>query len=396
MKILISHKIIGFFFYIFIIAMGFSSTGNGFYNNYNLTMYMFFILLPLFFIYYRAMLEYLDVKLFFLILLMLFLFSISSFITPFQDKFQVWSRLLGIIACILLGFFSNILLKDKKISFDGINKSLVLIGVIHVFVLLLMWVKITDPFSYNWVESLYFFTNIRHLSDLLSICYFSSVFLFFLKNKYYNFLYLIFSILILSTILWSGSRAAYFGVFMGWLFILFYKRFNVKYLYTFLFSTIVSIYFSTLFSVKSTALGFFSSYHRSINGSPNQISSSRLDLYNQIFNNYLIRPIWGYGGEAIRNLNIMLGDLKIGQAHNAILQILIEYGFLGVLVVLVVLVFILIKILKIFHQTQFFCLVMLVNIIFSAFLNGGAYYIIILGFFTIFLSLACVREKNDV
>ncbi len=393
MNRLVSNRVISIFFYFFIFFMCFTSTGSAFYNNFNLSIYILYLLLPLSFIYRSYFLQYLNSKMVFFLGLMLIVFFISSLISPIDEKVQVWGRFFGIIVSIFLGYLAYIFYQIKLISFQGVNYVLAWAGLVHVFILLYMWLTVPDPFYYNWVEGLYFFTNIRHLADLLSICYFSSLILFYITVNKSKYLYLLFSLLLLAAIFWSGSRAAYFGILMGWLFLICYQKLKKEYLINFLVSIALGIYLSTLFHVISPSLGFFKSFYRSVNGNVNSISSSRLDLYQQILEAYLLRPFWGYGGEAVRSLNIMQGEKQIGQAHNAVLQILIDYGFVGLLFSSVFFLFVIMRMIKKIELTQLFCLVIIINIIFAALLNGGAYYILTLALLSIFMGMACAKEK---
>lgn len=396
MKINNQNKILGYIYLFLVFVLGMSSTGSAFYNNYNPTVYILYFILPFLFFYKHEVFDGINAKLTILLLVMISLFAISSFISPLKEAYEIWWRLIGITVCIVFGYVSKILLDLKAISFISINKVLTVIGMLHVIVLLYMWNTVDNPFTYNWVENLYFFTNVRHLADLLSICYFSAFFLFLLDKSPIKYLYLIFSITILTSILWSGSRAAYLGIFMAWavLFILLnQKRFFIG--ITSL-SLISAVYISTFFNVASPSLGFFRSLHRSVQGDANQISSSRLDLYQQIFDWFLLRPFWGYGGEAVRNLKVFLGEQQIGQAHNVVLQILIEYGLIGFITTTVIIVVIFRQMITRKTKIKIMCLAMLFNIFGASLLNGGAYYIVIIALFSVFVGIAYSEDNSHV
>ncbi|MCU4493868.1 O-antigen ligase family protein [Acinetobacter guillouiae] len=396
MKINNQNKIVGYIYLFLVFVLGVSSTGSAFYNNYNPTVYMLYFILPFLFFYKHEVFDGINAKLTILLLAMISLFAISSLISPLKEAYEIWWRLIGITVCIVLGYIAKILLDLKAISFISINRVLTVIGMLHVAVLLYMWNTVDNPFTYNWVENLYFFTNVRHLADLLSICYFSAFFLFLLDKSPIKYLYLILSIIILTSILWSGSRAAYLGIFMAWavLFILLnQKRFFIG--ITSL-SLISAVYLSTFFNVASPSLGFFRSLHRSVQGNANQISSSRLDLYQQIFDWFILSPFWGYGGEAVRNLKVFLGEQQIGQAHNVVLQILIEYGLIGFIATTVVIVVIFRQMITRKTKIKIMCLTMLFNIFGASLLNGGAYYIIIIALFAVFVGIAYSEDDHLV
>ncbi len=396
MKINNRNQITGGVYLLLLFILGFSSTGSAFYNNYNPTVYMFYFILPFLFFYKKEVVEHINYKLAIVLLIMMCFFTISSLISPLNDLFEIWWRLIGIITCIILGYITKILLDLKSISFICINQLLTVIGVGHVIVLLYMWNTISDPFNYNWVENLYFFTNIRHLADLLSICYFSALFLFLINKKPIKYFYLILSIIILSSVFWSGSRAAYLGIFIAWSALFIYLNQKKLFIFIISLSFTIAVYISTFFNVASPSLGFFRSFHRSVQGNANEISSSRLDLYQQIFNWFLLRPCWGYGGEAVRNLKVFLGEQQIGQAHNAVLQILIEYGLIGFIATTAVVVVIFKKIITQKNKIKIMCIAMLLNIFGASLLNGGAYYIIIIALFSVFVAIAYSEEDYDI
>ena len=396
MKMDCKNQIVGVLFLFLLLVLGFSSTGSAFYNNYNPTIYMIYFILPFLFFYKNEIINYLNFKILSIFFIMFSLFGISSIISPIQDIYEIWWRLVGIIVCSLFGYITKILLDIKAISFTGINNCLAIIGLIHVGFLLYLWNITDNPFTYNWVENLYFFTNIRHLADLLSICYFATFFLFLINKEFVKYLYFIFSIVLLSCIFWSGSRAAYVGILMAWFVLFIHLNKKNLLIYAILFSFFTSVYVSTFFNVASPSLGFFSSLHSSAKGSVNQLSSSRLDLYHQVFDWFLLRPYWGYGGEAVRNLKIFLGTQQIGQAHNLILQILIEYGLIGLSITMIVLIVILNKTMIKNNKIKTMCLAMFFNIFGASLLNGGAYYIIIIAFFSIFVGLVYSEDSHHV
>lgn len=396
MKINNPNKIVGYIYLFLLFILGFSSTGSTFYNNYNPTIYMFYFILPFLFFYKREVVDSLNFKLIFIFSVMLSFFSISNLISPFTESNEIWWKLIGITICLILGYVTKILLDLKAISFNSINRVLTVIGVVHVIVLLYIWNTVDNPFTYDWVKDLHFFTNIRHLADLLSICYFSALFLFLFNKSYAKYFYLLLSIIILSCILWSGSRAAYLGIFMAWGVLFIYSNQKRFFIAITSLSLIVAVYISTLFNVASPSLGFFRSVHRSVQGDANQISSSRLDLYQQIFDWFLLRPFWGYGGEAVRNLEISLGEHQIDQAHNSILQILIEYGLIGFIVTAVVIVVILRRMITRKNKIKIMCLAMLFNIFGASLLNGGAYYIVIIALFAVFVGIAYSEDDSYV
>lgn len=69
-----------------------------------------------------------------------------------------------------------------------------------------------DPYFYDWVYQIGFFGNIRYVTILTSIGLICSLYLMLKANHLKKLLFLILSTLIMSFILWSGTRSVYIGL----------------------------------------------------------------------------------------------------------------------------------------------------------------------------------------
>nr|WP_277606583.1 O-antigen ligase family protein [Acinetobacter higginsii] len=208
----------------------------------------------------------------------------------------------------------------------------------------------------------------------MSICFFCSLFLIDFYEKYvFKVIFIVISIFILTFLLWSGSRTAYVGVSIGLIFYLYFLKKNNSY-----FLTVFMIFCSTLISLCFTtnhpSLGIFRAYAQ-LGNNVDHFSSGRLAIYEKLLEYFSYHPIWGYGGEAVRQLNVY-GRV---QAHNSVLQILIEFGLVG-LVGCIILFY------RFFSEFNFkgmplkeiFIMALLLNVFVSSLFNGGAYYGVIL------------------
>lgn len=380
--------IINLLMIIILLFIGFGSYSNGFANNINIAYSFLYLFCVVLMFNGEDLVFGLEKKKFVIITLMFFSFSLSCFYSNFDS--EIWYRLFCIFSSIFLGYVLYVVFKKNIIDFYGVNFILGLIGLVHVFVLLFTWFSVSDPENYNWVTGIPFFSNIRHLADFISICFFSALFVFiFSNNKKVKFLYLMISVFILACILWSGSRAAYVSVFFSSLIIFFrLNKYNKIYLLSiFSFAIISSLFFKT----NNPYLGILRSFSHSFNGSVNQVSTGRFELYKEVLVWFSYKPLLGYGGEAVRLLN--LGFL---QAHNSVLQILIEFGFIGFIFVLTIFYIFYRDFKKTkLNNKQIFCISIVVNIIVASFFNGGAYYVVTMSLMCLYLAGLYLEKNKD-
>lgn len=380
-----------------LLFIGFGSVGaNGFYNNLSI-VYSFIYLFILTIIYFHKEIFYnLNTNNTLYICMMFLGFLVSCSLSNLKDDFYNWMRLFFIFASVVFGYFSYILLKEKVIGFKLINQMLALIGIGHVLILLKIWFSLPQPENFNWVNGLYFFNNIRHLTDFISICFLSSLILFSTSEKFWTkFFWILCSVIILSCIFWTGSRAAYIGLFFAIIYYVVFRKGFFKNISLVGSIVLVSMWLSTLFNVNNSSLGLFRSVTRSVGDSVNQVSSGRLNVYHTVFEWFTYHPIWGNGGEAVRQIGIYHGQQKLAQAHNSILQILVEFGIVGLISVILVLY-------RIYGDFKFsnlninqnFSIVILINIAVSSFFNGGAYYVVTMSLFCLFLAVLYVENQK--
>ncbi|WP_278396708.1 O-antigen ligase family protein [Acinetobacter venetianus] len=373
-------SIVGYFFYFYIFILSFIVGKVSFESNFNTSYSVIYLVVFLIFFYgkdfFSSIFSCNNRYIFFLILV----FSISSFSTPL-DFFKSMIGLFKIYSIVLFGFVSYFLIGRNIVDIYKVFFCISMSGIVHVLIVLWMWFTLPDPKNYDWVSGLYFSNNIRNFADYMSISFFCSFVLMIRSDeKIFKFLFGFVSFFILACIFWSGSRTAYIGVFFGLLFVFYYFSSFKLYVQTSLI-IIFSVLSSFLFLTNHSSLGFFRAYYK-LQVSVNEISSGRLAVYKDVLEYFSYYPIFGYGGEAVKQLSIY----GRAQAHNNILQILIEYGVVG-------LIFVFILSFKFFmdfyhckkSNIEIFSITIIVNIVFASFFNGGFYYAIILIFICLFL-----------
>lgn len=396
LSIKLKNNITRIMFILTLLVIGFGSLGGGTYNNYNISISFLYFFIFFICFYRQEIGKHINRKLFLAILGMFCLFLISCLFPTFNNYMDIWGRYYALLSCVLFAYCTYILLVKKKINFLSIIKMLATIGFIHVAVLLWTWFSVPHPERYNWVNGLYFFPNIRHLVDFLSICFLCALFMFFQQKKtsVEKSIGWIFSIVILACIFWSGSRAAYIGLLPSVLLLIWHYKKNYLSVAGFVLIFLIALYLPSFFNVSSKDLGFSQAIHRSTQGTVEQASTGRFYLYKQVFEWFSYHPIWGNGAEAMTQMEIYIGGLIVFQAHNSILQILVDFGLMGLLGVLYVFYVVLNDLKgKKLNDKQFFSLVIIINIMTAALFNGGAYYVVTISLMCLFIAIIYSEEK---
>lgn len=382
------EKIVAICFYLVIFFIGFGSTGSGVYNNNMISSALWIYLAAFLLFFYQTIVDFYQKSLAIPILIMLTSFLISCYFSDLDDKSQNWARFYAIFFCVLFGYFSYISMTIKIIKLIDIIKLLAFIGGIHVLVLLYMWCSSSNPSDYNWVSGLYFFSHIRHLADFLSICFFAAFFLTVDSKRTAKLWWTSLTIILLSVIIWSGSRAAYVSVLFGVLCLLFFEKDKIQYSLKLLVIVVISAYISSFFDVNNSGLGGARVLGGDAYKSLDHYSSNRITLYQEVLEYYLIKPLWGHGGDAVSQLGVSNGLYPVLQAHNSILQILIEFGAIGLLCVLGVLFKVIFDLKRMqLNQYQIFSVSVIVNILVASLFNGGAYYVVTISLMCFFIAV---------
>lgn len=375
--------------------ISFRGVGKGIESNISITSSFLFLFLLFFLFYFRDSLKFLDKKKLTSIAFIFFILILSNLFSDYLYNKISWFRLYNIYSCFFLGFITYYFLIKKIIVFSNIIKIVSLLCLTHVFILIIYWFLLDNPRSHNWLMSLPFFNHIRNLTDFLSIGFFCTIFIFQKSIKLKKYVWYFVSIVILSVIVWSGSRTAYFSILLSYLLWLSWVENKIKNLFSFILSIFLAIIFSLLFKVEQSGLGFLRSISRSYTNSLNGISSGRLDIYLKCIDLFFNKPLFGLGGEAVFLSNIHAGTLHITQAHNSIIQVLIEFGVIGFFA-LCYLFYNFFSELKssIIKNEQKICVVVILNIFLASLTNGGFYYVPTISLLSIFI--ACLYFlKND-
>lgn len=396
LSIKLKNNITRIMFILTLLVIGFGSLGGGTYNNYNISISFLYFFIFFICFYRQEIGKHINRKLFLAILGMFCLFLISCLFPTFNNYVDIWGRYYALLSCVLFAYCTYILLVKKKVNFLSIIKILAIIGFIHVAVLLGTWFSVPHPERHNWVNGLFFFPNIRHLVDFLTICFLCALGLFFFQSEksLEKMIWWLISLVILACIFWSGSRAAYIGLLPSVLLLIWHYKKNYLSIVGCILIFLMALYLPSFFDTSSKDLGFSQAIHRSTQGSVEQASTGRFDLYKQVFEWFSYHPFWGNGAEAMTQMDIYIGGLIVFQAHNSILQILVEFGVMGLVGVLYVFYVLLNDFKgKKLNDKQFFSLVTIINIMTAALFNGGAYYVVTISLMCLFIAIMYSEEK---
>lgn len=390
------NKIFLIFFVATLILISFGSIGSGWYGNYSVAKYILCFTIISLFLSWNLKFELNKLKTIFI----LFFFSMifSNLTSPYLFDIRQWYRFFNIFIVFVFGYSVYLYSKNYQINlFYFFNKTMIVIGLLYVIVYLYAWFSISDPRNYNWVTGLYVFNSIRNFSDFYSIIVVLAIFNLFNKSSYINILILMF---IMSLFVWTGTRSAFISVIIStvFLFALFkYKLKNILYLS---FILIISVYLSGLFYTNGNAIGVHNSIARTTGGN---FSSSRLDLWYGILSLIENRALFGYGGEAVKlsNIGVLSINQNLTQAHNSILQIIIEWGVVGLLCFIFIMFLFLKKIfleIKIWTIDQIALVGLILNILVVSLFNGAFYYTAIYSMLALCIALyyviSCSRTNR--
>ena len=188
----------------------------------------------------------------------------------------------------------------------------------------------------SWVR-IPIFGNIRHFS--LSVASLT-LFLYGVEwdSKLARFFFVAVRTLGLAMVLWSGGRTAYIGLLAS-LALIYFSLNESPARVRFFPEIFFAILLSLIFDVGDTSLGIIGALFRGFlidNPSIDSISSARLTLWSKTFEALKCRGalLIGMGGNGFLGLGIGI-DRQMFQPHNIFVQIIADWGLIGLMLVLV-------------------------------------------------------------
>ncbi|WP_443191477.1 O-antigen ligase family protein [Pseudomonas indica] len=245
-----------------------------------------------------------------------------------------WGRMAQIAAHAGLGWGLYLWLREDKEGHRWCAAA-VLFGVFsYALILSEAWMGMADPWSYDWFLSPPLYQHIRHLGYFLCVGLVVSAWAVISSTDgRYRILSWLVYLLAGSMLLWSGGRGAFLASIGGGVTLMGMSTpWRAGRVWAWLLiGMLLAFVLSALFAVEHPGLGWLSALVRSESAdSLNRLSSSRLWIWTHLLDYILQRPWFGWGGDGFR---LVWNFGKISQAHNGLIQLLLEWGVVGTLLI---------------------------------------------------------------
>lgn len=228
----------------------------------------------------------------------------------------------------LLGWFRQ----DAKAPL-WVAVGLAAMAIIYLIVVSVFWLCLEEPSMYDWFLNPPLFKHIRHIGYFLCPAIVLCLWAFLACEGRAFLLFWLAYVVASGLLLWSGGRGAFVASAAGVAFMLFAFRrlYSAQRLRWALIGLLVALLLAALFPVYDSGLGWLSALVRSEQASSiNSFSTGRLRIWSMLWRMVLERPWFGWGGDVI---NELFARKRFVQAHNAFLQLLVEWGGAGLMVI---------------------------------------------------------------
>lgn len=307
------------------------------------------------------------------------------------SNFNSWLRVINLIALIFFAKSSCIFFKNNQERIKYLLFVFPIIAIIHIFLIVEKWTILDNPYAYDWVYKIGFFGNIRYVAILTSIGLICNIYLMLKENNFKRLLFLLSSILIMSFIFWSGTRSVFMSILLISLYFIYSSTDKLLDTLTIFILMVTSILISMHFPVAQTSLGLERITHTSTSG--------RIDIWIDTIHYIMHKPLIGYGAESFGVVHSFYNGSgsHLVQAHNMILQILIEFGIIG-LTIISILIFLQIKKIELtnraFNEQSLF-IAIIFNYLSIGLVDGIAYYSFSIYFLILVFALLDIHIKRN-
>ncbi|WP_353387407.1 O-antigen ligase family protein [Halopseudomonas sabulinigri] len=189
------------------------------------------------------------------------------------------------------------------------------------------WISLDNPVSYSWFSAPPLFQHIRHQGYLLCGLAVGSVFMFLQRGRLAP-ICLAVVFLVFALLFWNGGRGAILGALVGIALLSgsFPLRKNVRSWKWLCIVALSALCASAIFRVEQRGVGWLNALFRSDTDTVNGLSSGRLSIWLRLLEPIQERLWFGWGGDGFRS--VWTGSSRIIQAHNGLMQSLLEWGLL--------------------------------------------------------------------
>ncbi|MGI3129826.1 O-antigen ligase family protein [Halopseudomonas pachastrellae] len=261
-----------------------------------------------------------------LVFLLLVLMTFSN-VTALSETIALgeWSRVFSMAGHLL--FVAAIYIWGRNESGAA---TVVLVGmacciVFYSMYMVAFWISLDNPATYRWFSAPPLFQHIRHQGYLLCGLAVGAAFLF-LKSQQPSRVPQLLVFLSFSLLFWNGGRGAILGVVVGVLIlgVGFPFRDYCQRCWRILIIALLALCVSAIFRVEERGVGWLNALFRSEAESINGLSSGRLFIWARLIEPIQERIWFGWGGDGFKS--VWTGSSLIIQAHNGLLQMLLEWG----------------------------------------------------------------------
>lgn len=306
------------------------------------------------------------------------------------SNFNSWLRVLNLISLMLFARASYIFFSQHQEKIKYLVYIFPIISLIHIVLVIKKWIVLDHPYLYDWVYEIGFFGNIRYVAILTSMGLICSLYLMLQANRLKRLLFLFSSILIMSFIFWSGTRSVFISITLISLYFIYTSTNRLKNTLFFLLIGSTSIFIASRFPVDKSSLG--------LERIGNLSTSGRIEIWIDTIHYIMKKPFFGYGAESFGSVHSFYGGSAshLVQAHNMILQVLIEFGVVALFILSIIFISSFIKIKQttcpLTDQTLFIAIV--INYLTIGLFDGVAYYSFSLYFLALMFALLRITAKS--
>ena len=306
------------------------------------------------------------------------------------SNFNSWLRVLNLISLMLFARASYIFFSQHQEKIKYLVYIFPIISLIHIVLVIKKWIVLDHPYLYDWVYEIGFFGNIRYVAILTSMGLICSLYLMLQANRLKRLLFLFSSILIMSFIFWSGTRSVFISITLISLYFIYTSTNRLKNTLFFLLIGSTSIFIASRFPVDKSSLGLERVGKFSTSG--------RIEIWIDTIHYIMKKPFFGYGAESFGSVHSFYGGSAshLVQAHNMILQVLIEFGVVALFILSIIFISSFIKIKQttcpLTDQTLFIAIV--INYLTIGLFDGVAYYSFSLYFLALMFALLRITAKS--
>lgn len=265
------------------------------------------------------------------------------------------------------------------------------------------WFGHSAPRDFDWVLSPPMFNHIRHLGYFLCVSVIVATFWVLSSKSKWFFVSLMMYAVALGLLMWSGSRAGLLSVIVGScvLLIAYPLAENLGRYLKLVGAGGVALCGSILFYANNPYMGIFSAFIRTSGAiSIDGLSSGRLFIWGSLVPSIKERLWFGWGGDGF--LSIRDDSITVVQAHNSILQLLVEWGVVFAIGMLLFIFFVMSsgfsKLRKLRSQASpalSLGMAMTSSLLFLSFLDGVFYYGTPSALFFLGLGLVFSQTANE-